>query len=183
MLRAPYATLEINYNQVERDATRSTQPSSSNWSALVAADLDLEVPVMRLGSLTAVRVDKSRILVLNQASGYIWTAPGDAAEPSRGAVRGNLLTARGVGPAVDIVLPGECLFNDNRVETILDRSKTTIRVSTGTAIVSANRVRGGEVSIELIGTKAAAVLGNITSGEILAPGGLGAPWNALNLRG
>jgi hypothetical protein len=183
MLRAPYAALEINHNQVERDATPSTKASSSNWSALVAADLDVESLVTRLGSLTAVRVDKSRILVLNGASGYVWTAPGDTPEPSRGAVRGNLLTARGAAPAVDIVVPGECLFNDNRVETILDRSKITIRVSTGTAIVNANRVRGSEVSIELVGTKTAAVLGNITSGEIVMPGGLGAPWNALNLRG
>ena len=45
-------------------------------------------------------------------------------------------------------------------------------------------VQGGEDSIQVSGVnpKTAAVLGNITSGNINVQGGLVSPWDALNLR-
>jgi hypothetical protein len=63
------------------------------------------------------------------------------------------------------------------------QANTSIAVilSTTVAIVSANRVRGGDLSIQVLGTKSAAVLGNITTGSISVPGGLQPPWDALNL--
>jgi hypothetical protein len=77
---------------------------------------------------------------------------------------------------------GECLFNDNRVESAIN-SKAAVTLASTVAIVNANRVRSsGDISIEVTGAKAAAVLGNVTTGQIAVPGGLQAPWAALNLR-
>jgi hypothetical protein len=42
-----------------------------------------------------------------------------------------------------------------------------------------NRVRTGDISIQVAGAKAAAVLGNVTTGQIVVPGSLQAPWEAL----
>lgn len=102
---------------------------------------------------------------------------------------GNDLTGRGSEPTVDISAEGECLFNDNRVETLINTRPPTVRLATTIAIVHANRVRSGEIAIELSGTKQAAVLGNITSGVIIgwtppapSPGQPTATWDHLNVR-
>jgi hypothetical protein len=104
-------------------------------------------------------------------------------------VLGNALTARGSEPAVDISAGDDCLFNDNRVEALFNRGSTAVRLETTFAIVHANRVRGGETSIDLTRTKVAAVLGNITTGVIAGfappPPTAGQPtatWDHLNLR-
>ena len=101
----------------------------------------------------------------------------------RGSVLGNMLNARGHVPAVKLVAAAECLFNDNRVESRLNTGQPAVLVTTAVAIVSANRVRGGEASIRLDSGKTA-VLGNITTGAIIVvPGGLQPPWSTLNLIG
>jgi hypothetical protein len=185
MLLAPYAQFEVAHNHVERDATPSNQQSNGNWLALTAIDTDLQNPVSRLGNLTTVRVDNAQVLVLGAGRPYLSTFAGAAAgvepEPARGSVLGNVLNARGNTPAVNVAASGECLFNDNRVEARLNGNRAVV-LSTNMAIVNANRVRGGEVSIDVTGAKLAAVLGNITSGTINIPGGLKPPWDALNLR-
>jgi len=83
----------------------------------------------------------------------------------------------------------DCLFNDNRVESLFNRGSTAVRLETTVAIVHANRVRGGEASIDLTRTKLAAVLGKITTGVIAGftpqPPTSGQPtatWDHLNLR-
>jgi hypothetical protein len=101
---------------------------------------------------------------------------------ARGSVTGNVLAARGTAPAVQIIAAGECLFNDNRVEARVLRVPAVV-LATPVAIVNANRVRGGEPSIQIAATiKSAAVLGNITTGTIAVAGGLQPPWDGLNLR-
>jgi hypothetical protein len=185
MLLAPYAQFEVNHNHVERDASLSNQPSIGNWLALTTIEIDPQNPVSRVGNLVTLRVDDTRVLVLGAGKPYLSTFAGAAAgippEPTRGSVLGNVLNARGNTPAVNVSVAGECLFNDNRVEARLNQSRAVI-LTTTVAIVNANRVRGGEVSIEIDNAKAAAVLGNITTGVITIPGGLKPPWDALNLR-
>jgi hypothetical protein len=89
--------------------------------------------------------------------------------------------ARGIASAVDAAAAGECLFNDNRVESRGDR-EVTVKLATQAAIVNANRVRGAALSIKVIGAKSAAVLGNITTGEIhIGEDALSSPWKELNL--
>jgi hypothetical protein len=186
MLLAPYSQFEVSHNHVERDAAPSNQQSNGNWLALTAIDIDQQNPISRVGNLTTVRVDNAQVLVLGAGRPYLSTFAGAAAgvpaEPPRGSVLGNVLNARGNTPAVNITASGECLFNDNQVEARLNGNRAVI-LSTNLAIVNANRVRGGEVSIDVTGAKQSAVLGNITSGIINIPGGLKPPWDALNLRG
>jgi hypothetical protein len=105
----------------------------------------------------------------------------DLPEQARGSVLGNVLNTRGSTPAAQIAAAGECLFNDNRIESRAN-DKVAVILSTAVAIVNANRVRGGDLSIQVVAAKSAAVLGNITTGGINIPGGLQAPWDALNLR-
>jgi hypothetical protein len=185
MLLAPFAQFEVNHNHVERDTAPSNQASGGNWLALTTIDTDAQNPVSRVGNLATLRVDDTRVLVLGAGKPYLSTLAGAAAgvpaEPARGSVLGNVLNARGNTPAVNVSVAGECLFNDNRVEARLNQSRAVI-LNTQVAIVNANRVRGGEVSIEVDNAKAAAVLGNITTGVITIPGGLKPPWDALNLR-
>jgi hypothetical protein len=135
-----------------------------------------------------LRVTNDQVLVLNEARASIF-APAGGRLPARGSVLGNALTARGSEPVVDISAGDDCLFNDNRVESLFNRGSTAVRLETTFAIVHANRVRGGEVSIDLTRTKLAAVLGNITTGVIAGftppPPTSGQPtatWDHLNLR-
>jgi hypothetical protein len=80
-----------------------------------------------------------------------------------------------------VVAAGECLFNDNRVECRGNKGAAVL-LATQVAIVNANRVRGGEPSIQVVGAKTNAVLGNVTTGGIDVPGGLQPAWDVLNLR-
>jgi hypothetical protein len=161
--------------------------------------------VGRIGNLAAVRVDSTRSIVLGagrpfvatiadvppavnvatdtaSAAGAVVAAPAvDVAAP-RGSLIGNVLAARGASSAVQVFAAGECLFSDNRVEARTGRVAAVV-LSTPVAIVNANRVRGGEPSMQIAATaKSAAVLGNITTGAIVISGGLQPPWDALNLR-
>jgi hypothetical protein len=190
MLRAPFAEFEVTNNHVQRDSGAAIQQATNGaWFALAAAEIDPQNPIAKAGNVTTVSVDNSRVLVLGAGRAYVATvgtvsAAGAAAvvEPARGSVIGNVLNARGNSPAVEISAAGECLFNDNRVEARLN-SKVAVVLATNVAVVNANRVRGGELSIQVVNAKTAAVLGNVTTGAIIIPGGLQPPWDALNLRG
>jgi len=189
MLRAPYVQFEVSSNHVQRDASPSTQSSNGTWHALIAGEADTRNVVSRVGSFTTVRVDSTRMLVLGAGRAYVSTfaeaaVTGAAAElpPARGSVQGNVLAARGAASAVLLVAAGECLFNGNRIEARGD-IRIAVVLATTAAIVNANRVDGGAISIQVAGAKLAAVLGNITTSEIVVPGGLQPPWDGLNLRG
>jgi hypothetical protein len=182
MLRAPLTQFDVSNNQVQRDSAPSAQGSNGIWFALTAMEIDPQNPLSRTGSLTTIRVDPTRVLVLGAGRPYVFGTSGFAPPPqTRAAVLGNVLNARGTTPAVELSAAGECLFNDNRVESVLN-SKAAVTLATTVAIVSANRVRSGDISIQVAGARAAAVLGNVTSGQIVVPGGLQAPWETLNLR-
>lgn len=186
MLRAPYLQFEIGNNQVQRDPLPSNLASNGAWYALVAVEPDPQNVLGRVGGFTTLRVDEARTLVFG--SGRAWinavavAGATDGAEGARGSIMGNVFNGRGPTPTVEVAATGECLFNDNRVEARLNRGRPAVLLTTQVAIVNANRVRGGEASIQLTG-RVAAVLGNITTGAIIVPGGLQAPWDALNLRG
>jgi hypothetical protein len=180
MLRAPVTQFHVSNNQVRRDAAPSPQASNSAWFALTAMETDPQNPLSRTGSLTTIRVDTTRVLVLGGRPYLFDTAGFAPPEATRGSVLGNVLNARGTAPAVELSAAGECLFNDNRVESGFNSRGVTL--ATTVAIISTNRVRSGDTSIEVTGATAAAVVGNITTGQIVVPGGLQAPWAALNLR-
>ncbi len=183
LLRAPFRQFEVSHNHVERDTSASTQPVGGTRLALIAADIDPRNPLARIGNLTTLRVDNTRVLVMGGGRAYVASlavaAAADGIDQARGSVIGNVLNARG-GMVAQVSAAGECLFNDNQVDSQANTSIAVI-LSTTVAIVSANRVRGGDLSIQVLGTKSAAVLGNITTGSISVPGGLQPPWDALNL--
>jgi hypothetical protein len=186
MLRAPYRQFEVNHNLVQRDSTPSDQPSNGTWHALIAADVEPDKGIWRAGNLAMVRVNDTRSLVLRGAHAYLSfiAVPmfGSIKQPDypRGSVLGNVLNARGNATAVIVVAAAECLFNDNRVEARL-KNQNAVRLVTSVAIVNANRVRGGESSLQ-VNAGTATVLGNITSQPIsLSGAALPAPWDKLNL--
>jgi hypothetical protein len=59
------------------------------------------------------------------------------------------------------------LFSDNRCELRLNPSIDAVQIVTPVAVVNANRVRGGEGSIQLpLGNTLVTAIGNITTGPI-----------------
>jgi len=109
-------------------------------------------------------------LVLRCRRPYLSTFAGAGPGSNRSrpaAPAGQCPQRRGNTPAVNVSASGECLFNDQSVEARLNGSRAVI-LSTNLAIVNANRVRGGEISIDVT-ERIGAVLGNITSGVINIP--------------
>jgi hypothetical protein len=189
MLGAPYSEFEVSHNRVQRDATPSVQSSNGAWHAVIATGINRQNPLSRIGSFATLRVDDSRVLVITPERPYVTTLDGvavsgaaAAAIEPRGSVLGNALTARGTTSVVEVNSASDCLFNDNRVELRGNQGSPAVMLTSTVAIVNANRVQGGKISIQVAGTKAAAVVGNITSGTIVVPGGLQPPWDGLNLR-
>jgi hypothetical protein len=187
MLMAPLVDFEVGHNRVERDAAPSTLRSNGEWGALVVLDADPQTPLSRVGTLTAVRVDTGKTLVLGAGRAYISNLAAVSIDNqplgANGSILGNVLIARGDAPAVQVVAT-QCLFNDNRVDARLN-GKIAVTLAAPIVIVNANRVTGNELSIQITGAtaKSATVLGNITTRAIsLAGAALPAPWDALNLR-
>ena len=207
MIRAPFLEFDVNNNHVQRDTTTVTAPGRAAWHALLVLDADPQSNVSRAGLFTTVLLDDARMMVLGGGTPFLastgaaiagaaqpvgtvaaattatTTAAAAAAVPlAGGSVLGNTFLARAAVPAVQIVARGECLFSDNRVESRANDSGTAVFLTSAVAIISGNRVRGGEISIRAQ-TRQAAVLGNITTGAIVVPNGLQDPWAQLNLRG
>lgn len=123
-----------------------------------------------------LRVDDSRTLVLYGTHAYVNTvAAGVDATGTAAAVQGASARCWATpslpvaAPAVDVSASGEVLFNDNRCE-LRAKGKTTVLLNTPVAIINANRVLGGRVSISVSNRKAlVAAIGNITTRPIDAP--------------
>lgn len=187
LVSPPFAQVDIAHNQVDRDETAQPAGAKAEWYAVRVAQPGEQTPTLRLGAHALVALDSSRSLVFGLARPYI-AATLSARDDTSGSARlgsvslqGNGLTARGGVPAVQVDPSGDCQFSDNRVE-LRGSAPAAVRLATQTTIVSSNRVRGGEASIQLLGnTKLVTAVGNITTGPI-APQ-LGAPWDALNVRG
>ena len=184
----PTTGFTVTNNHVERDAVPLTQAGAGEWTALAIRDVAVQGQPLHTGAMTTVRLDPARILVLGGGRPYVATAanvtPAGAPAPgAKGSILGNTLVSRGGAPAVEVTA-GECLFNDNRVDAQLN-GKVAVRLTSPLVMVSANRVTGNELSIQIDGAtaKTAAILGNITTRAISLSGGpVPAPWNALNLQ-
>ena len=193
-IRAPYRQAEVHHNHVERDAQFNSAQSGTAWFALQIDEplAGANAAVSRLGSYTALRVDERRTLVLAGGKAFVDTVDAAAGiDPTTGAavalpganasVLGNVFVARGRTPAVDVTASGDVLFNDNRCE-LRAAGGTAVLLDTPVAVVSANRVRGGETSITVPDPKAlVTAIGNITTRPIAAP--LKAEMLPLNLIG
>lgn len=192
LILAPYVDIDVALNHVSRDLQPPAQAASrAQWWALLIDQPSDNRLVSRAGARAAVRLDDTRTLVIGDRRPFVETAAtitdaaGAAVVRAAGtSVLGNVLEARGLTPAVEVTVAGDCLFNDNRCELLLNQSTAAVRLLAGATIVNANRVRGGEVSMQLMSDpKRITVLGNVTTGPIFSVAGpLGAPWDALNVR-
>ncbi|RQO54775.1 hypothetical protein DBR47_22170 [Paucibacter sp. KBW04] len=188
-LRAPLEQAEVLGNHVERDLQSSEAPSRLNVLALLITGLT-QAPGLAgqaaVGAQRAVKLDERRSLVMQAGRAFIRQArkliAGDAlaAEGVCASVLGNTLSARGRSPAVYIQAEGELLFSDNRCELRANPGEVVVQLDSPIVLLSANRVRGGEVSIQVQDKNAqVTALGNITTRSIQAP--LKAEMQPLNL--
>jgi hypothetical protein len=192
-VRAPYERAEVSYNHVERDADFNVAYSDTQWHAL-----SIEEPIAatnefasRLGNFMLLKVDATRTLVAAGNRAWLQIAP-PAIEPVTGeqvkppgasaSLLGNVFVARGRGPAVDVAAAGDAIFGDNVVELRGARGSAAVQIRSPVAIVNANRVRGGEVSISIPMPKSLiTAIGNITERPFSPP--IAAPMDKLNLIG
>lgn len=178
MLRMPFGEADISHNQVDRE----TVPLTQRVGRFTALWIDEEGAGAATGVLRATA--GSTTLVFGNRRVYTrgrFTAAAGAL-PSNAGVRGNSFGARGLLPAVRVVLDGDCHFSDNRCEW-RGGGPVAVQLVGGATVLSGNRVRGGETSIQVRGNaKAVTVLGNITTGPIDIDGPLGA-WTPLNVIG
>ena len=179
VVRAPFEQADVNHNHVDRESQPPPLPRPSDdggFTALRAEALSETGVVSRIGAYTTLWVDPTTTLTFGAKRPIIHRAaeidvPGAVVvRGSSISVLGNILASRGGLPVVQIVTTGDCLFSDNRCE--LRGQGPAVQLSAGAIIVNANRVRGGDPSLEIGGiTAKATVLGNITTGAIV----LGAP--------
>jgi hypothetical protein len=193
LVLAASADVDLRQNHVARELVPTSQGAGrTSWFALFVNQPSDQQVVSRAASRAAVRLDDSRMLVFGSTRPFVVAAPTitDVAgavivRAASTSVLGNVLEARGSTPAVEVQLNGDCLFSDNRCELLMNVSTAAIHLTTRTAIVNANRVRGGEVAFDLTcDPKRITVLGNITTASIrVATGQLEAKWEQLNVRG
>jgi hypothetical protein len=189
LVRSPFAEVEVSHNQVDRESVPLNQ-GGGRFLALWIDEPGPNQPSSQIGTMTTIRVDASTTLTLGAGRAIIDRAGSFDVSGTvivRGAnasVLGNNLRARGATPVVRVIAAGDCLFSDNRCELRGADNKLAVQLASGIAIVSSNRVRGGEVSIDIESNpKTTTVLGNVTTGSIELAGTLGTPWAALNVRG
>jgi hypothetical protein len=168
---------------VQRDLAPVAGDPAGNWFALTTTEVNARVPVERAGDKAAIRLGDGRILALGPDYAFVRASlAANDAEGARAGIVGNTLVARGPVPAVLVAAGQECLFNDNRVEA--SNKSIGVSLESAVAIISSNRVRSGENSIRLTTARAVTVLGNITTGNIIIPGGIAnTPWAPLNVIG
>ena len=189
---APYRQAEISDNHVDRDLEPNRSGSGTAWYAL---NIRQPMPGINIatnfGNFLAIALDETRFLSVSASNAWVTTVP-TSVDPATGrsvappgssaSVIGNSLTARGGAPAVDISATGEVVFSDNRCELRLHRGNNAVEIATPAAVVTSNRVRGGELSILVTPARnLVTAMGNITTGPIKA--NISAPMAALNLIG
>jgi hypothetical protein len=191
-VNAPYQQAEVSDNCVDRDVELSRPPSSTAWYALnIRQPMPGRNFLSNFGRFISIALDESRTLSVNGGNAWVTTAAGGV-DPTTGRsvappgatalVRGNSFTARGGVQAIDISATGDVLFSDNRCELRRNFNIDAVQIATPVAVVNANRVRGGEGSIQLsLGNTLVTAIGNITTGPI-GPN-VPAQMTALNLIG
>lgn len=191
LVRPPFLQAAVAGNQVERGAP-SLSARGGRFIALWIDEPNAQRPVSRTGDYVAVHASASTTLVLGARRPFLVARPAvtdvngaQAFQEGSVGVHANQLTASGVLHAALVETAGDCLFGDNRCELRNGRD-AAVRLTAGTAIVNANRVRGGsDLSLDIrTSAKRTTVLGNLVDRQIFVDGGvIGAPWESLNIRG
>jgi hypothetical protein len=185
----PHEDCEITNNQIARDPGGAVGDTAI-WLAVVVDEASAARPIVNAGDFTAVHLSTARALVLNGTHAFATEATLDfvnAAAPalrlSSANMRGNVIQARGIAPAVMLNMGLNIQFADNRCALTGDAPAVTLNC--GVAAVTSNMVRSnGRHSIELSApAQNVTVIGNVSSSEIvvnLQP--LPEIWRPLNVR-
>jgi hypothetical protein len=172
-IQRPFHRVTVDSNVLRREM--SEEGVRSSWSAIfvgATAEVDFE----RIDpNIFTLRVDENRhVFVTRETAATVFTGIEDV------AIEGNAIESASGSPAVFVAARGECSLSDNRCMQL--SQAPGVQVTAMLAIANANRVRGGEPSMVLnVDPERSSILGNITSTDIQVPGGLQAPWNALNV--
>lgn len=190
LVRAPYQQAEISANHIERELQASNQETVTAWSAVNIEQSNGQRPVNRAGDYTTVHLDEGRTLVLHADRVFVHTdatvtdvSGARSVLGSSASLRGNLLSGRGVGPLAAVVATRDVQFSDNRCEQRGNRG-SAVRLQSSAAVVSANVIRGGEPSLQILSARdRTTVLGNATTSAIIVGGQSiqGTPWELLNV--
>jgi hypothetical protein len=189
LFTGPYTQNEISGNHVVRDAEAAAADAAS-WLAVSAIEPNPTRPVIHVADFASVHLSATRTLVLDGTHAFAEEATldfTDAAAPvprrSTLAVRGNVLQARGVAPAVALECGADIQFADNRCEYV--GRAAAVKLDSSAAVVSANVVRGGSPSLELSAPlERTTVMANGTSGGIVVNQSplAGTAWEPFNVR-
>ena len=182
----PFAQLDVQHNQIERDTVPDDNPGRDSWAALlvgtlgqVGADGGQLSTAQRFGSYASVPFEGGATLLVNGSKAFVAAA---SAGGSSAGVLGNVFAARGNLPLVLLVADRECLFGDNRCDHRMVGGAASILIQTSLAIVNGNRVRNNtDIALAVRGAKSVVAMGNITSGILDIPG-LEPQFQPLNLR-
>ncbi|HET8680657.1 MAG TPA: DUF6519 domain-containing protein [Micromonosporaceae bacterium] len=147
------------------------------WRALVVTDAQSDAAptrVVRAGALGTVTLDGSWVYV---------KAAADAGPPLQMA--GNTLHGGGENVAVAIDSAGDAVLHGNWLAQPPDSDEPALELAAATAVVQGNRALGGRPSMRLaVDPDRAAVIGNMTSGDITVGGTpvrqTGKAWSQLN---
>jgi Family of unknown function (DUF6519) len=187
--RGPYDELDVSHNDIRRDEDPVTAPGSTEWLGVEVTQPDSTRPTLSASGYTAMRMDNTRTLVLNNNRVTVATSRvgvrglADADGGSSLGLKGNVVLARGTGRAVQVQSSADLMFCDNRCELNALRVNGAVVLASGAVIASANRITGGTRSLVLAAPAArVTAIGNITSAGIaMAAGNLPQQWLPLNV--
>lgn len=197
MVRAPCERAEVQHNQIVRDGGTAAEGAQSPWVAAMVEDQSMAAGtagnnasmVSRTGSVTSVRFEDRRTLVLAGSRAFVVAAEMDTdaagalvARGTSASLLGNRIRSLGRVSAVIVLAGGDTMFSDNHCE--YRGGRAAVSINSPTVIVNANRVKCDEQAITITGAKSAAVLGNITTHGIALNGApLPEEWRKFNLNG
>ncbi len=190
VLTGPYSSNEVSQNRIARDAV-SAGPDDSQWFGVLIHEPGPARPIVHLADFSAVQLSTARMLVLDGTHAFaedLATDFSDAAAPvprrSSVAFRNNVLQSRGAAPAASVQSGSDIQFADNRCEYIGRGDAVTL--SSASAVVSANVVRGGARSLVISASaERATVMGNATTQDVLVGQSTplaSTPWAPFNVR-
>ena len=171
--------LDLVSNQVRRSAVVG-QVDNSDWHAVLISGAQAALGGLKgISSVFAAKTNMNYVLFANRI-----LALQIGSETL--SVHGNFLSAYGITSAVQAVLNGACMFNDNR-SLLRGREQPSVEIAAGSVVLNANQVQGTQgkvtVAIKLPDQRPFTALGNITTHEIDINGtALGAPWAPLNIQ-
>ncbi len=150
------------------------------WTGLSIGDRPNEGEPQEKASGDYVTVVTRRTFLIGRRVAFV-----EEAKPTLVTVDANNLTGGGEAPAALVASTTEAVVTGNQFQQRDDSRAAALELHAGTAIVSANRGRGGKPTMVLdVPVNRLAVLGNLTTNGINVPGpGLGPPWAALNPSG